>query len=416
MNNLQIEKKDTGNGLIITCTGRLDANHAGHLNDYINNMVRDGHYSLSLDLDGVEYLSSAGIRTLVSQYKNLKSVNGQFIIASMSENVRQVLNMVGMEAMLCQKTEIQVVVPPKTAMASDQIFDEYYFRIISSTPEKNTIVELYGEPSRVFEKGFEPIHARTAKSEAKGFSIGLGAFGNSFDECSYRFGEYIITGKDVAYLPADGSQKPDFMQSSGQLVASVMELYGIHFVENHACLIHFEPQSGNNSISLSKIIENISKITGQKELAIVMVAESGGLVGASLNASPVENRAIFSYPEIKNTVNFTTEPAHNKMLTLSTGIFTKSDHNNANNFVRPLYSGAEQSGHMHSLVFPYTPLKKTNVDLYETIEFLYSNFELIDLLHLTNDNREISGLGESRFVQGFCWVTPILSINNITNR
>jgi len=415
MNNLQIEKKDTENGLVITCTGRLDANHAGHLNDYINNLVRDGHYSLSLNLDGVEYLSSAGIRTLVAQYKNLNSVNGQFIIVSMSENVRQVLNMVGMEKMLCQKAEIKEVVLPKTGTAPKQLFGEYHFNVISSTPENNTIVELYGEPARVFEQGFESIHARTVKSEANRFSIGLGAFGNRFDECRNRFGEYIITGKDVAYLPADGSQKPDFMQSSGQLVASVLELYGIHFKENHAWLIHFEPQTGNNSIGLSKIVENISKITGHQELAIVMIAESGGLVGTSLNASPVENHTIFAYPEIKNTVNFTTEPAHNKMLTLSAGIFTKTANNKASHFVRPLYTGADQCGHMHSLVFPYTPLKKTNVDLYETIDFLYSNFELIDLLHLTNDTREISGLGESRFVQGFCWVTPIQSINNILN-
>jgi anti-anti-sigma factor len=51
-------------------------------------------------MSAIEYLSSAGIRSLVTQYRNLNTINGYLIVSSMSKNVKQVLDMVGMSVML----------------------------------------------------------------------------------------------------------------------------------------------------------------------------------------------------------------------------------------------------------------------------------------------------------------------------
>ena len=224
-----------------------------------------------------------------------------------------------------------------------------------------------------------------------------------------------MMGKNIAYLPADGSKKPDYMVSSGQLIASLTELYGIHFEGNFSHLVYFEPQELKNTIGLSQLTEGIQKLTNFKQMAIVMVAESGGLIGTSLNASPVDGKKIFSFPEVKETMNFTTEPAHYKMLTLSVGYFS-SEEKNRGNFLRPLHENSPLSAHVHTAVFPFTPLKKTEIDLNETIEYLFETSELTDILHLVNDNREISGQGESQFVQGFCWIVPIESSTTISTK
>lgn len=415
MNNLQIERTDSESGLVISCTGRLDANHAGHLQDYIQKLVREGHYHIALDLSQVEYLSSAGIRTLVSQYKSLNAVNGMFYISALSENVRLVLDMVGMEKMLCLKPEIKVVVDSGTKTEEQAVFHGFRFEIMETIADAQTDVELYGKPGLVFQADYEAAHAHEIHAGDKRIAFGLGAIGVDFETCRDRFGEYMMLGGNVVYLPADGSRKPDYMQSSGKLIASVIELYGIGFTENHAKLIRFEPHANEQSISLSDIVESISKITGHDAFSLVMVAESGGLVGTSLNASPVDRKAIFTYPAVVDTVNFTTEPAHNKMLTISTGIVVVNPKANAEEqaFVRPLYAGSKQAAHVHSVVFSYIPLKKSQVDLKEIIDYMFENSEVVDLLHLTNDNRDITGLGESRFVHGFCWISPINSINQV---
>jgi len=414
MNNLEITRETLADEIILRCTGRLDANQAGHLNDYIDRIVREGQYFISLDLSGIEYLSSAGIRSLVIQNKNLKAVNGHFSICSMSENVKQVLNMVGMANMLSQPRPNNEVAKKKDKTLDSLEEHGFQFSITPLTTEGKSVVSFYGDPGLIKQSGFTAPNARSIETTSTHFAIGLGAIGDSFDECKNRFGEFVIAGKNVAYLPADGSKKPDYMVSSGQLVASLTELYGLHFEGNFASIIRFESKSDQLTIGLSQLLEGFQKLTGYNDYAFVMLAESGGLIGASLNVSPVAGQKLFSFPEIKETINFTTEPAHLKMLTLSVGVISSGKEEAFRKFIRPLKPGSSILGHVHTAVFPFIPLKKTDIDLSETIDYLFNSVDLTDILHLTNDSREIVGIGESQFVQGFCWVVPIEPTNKIS--
>jgi len=416
MNNLEINIENQNGEIVLSCTGRLDANSAGHLNDYINKLVREGHYQISLNMDGIEYLSSAGIRSLVSQHKNLTSVNGCFCIKSMSHSVFQILNMVGMVNMLSQVPQKTESVSAKEETKNQFETTDFIFKLTSLNSDGKTAVNFYGEPELAQQSGFTASNARLVKSGDNHFAIGLGAIGDSFEECKKRFGEYLLLGKNVAYLPADGSKKPDYMVSSGQLIAELTELYGLHFDGNFSLLVRFEQKTDKATIGLSQLAEEIKKITKFNQWAFVFLAESGGLIGTSLNASPVDGKKIFTFPEVKNTINFTTESAYHKMLTLSVGFISSEKDEQRERFLRPLKPDSSTLGHVHTAVFPYIPLKKTEIDLNETIDYLFDNTELTDILHLTNDSREIVGIGESQFVQGFCWIVPVESTINISNQ
>ena len=414
MNYLEIKTETRGDEIILNCTGRLDANRTGYLNDTIDRLVREGFYHISLDLSEIEYLSSAGIRSLVTQYKNLKAINGHFTISEMSENVRQVLTMVGMADILNQQPQ-----KIKTGRGEEDDRNQleahgFIFNRTTLSTDGKTCLKLYGKPELTIQSGFRSEDARVVKSADNHFAIGLGAIGATFKECKNRFGEYIMMGKNIAYLPADGSKKPDYMLASGQLVVSLTELYGLHFNGNFSCVIRFDPVNPLDTVGLSQLAEALLKLTGYDRMALVMIAESGGLIGTSLNVSPVDGKKIFTFPEIKETVNFTTETAHFKMLTLSVGYFSAIENSESEKFIRPLVPGKSLWGHVHSSVFPFIPLKKTDIDLNETIEYIFNSSELSDILHLTNDTREISGLGESRFVKGLCWLVPVESIELTT--
>jgi len=414
LDNLEINMSKRNDEICVTCKGRLDANRAGYLNDYIDRLVREGHYHISLDLSGIEYLSSAGIRTLVSQYKNLKAVNGYLSVPQMSGNVKQVLDLVGISDML--GTE-QKSVPGKEEEESGlNRLKAYGFVFTRTTISETgkTEAEFYGHPEKIMKADYREKDARVVKSGPGHFAIGLGAIGNSFDECKNRFGEYLLAGKNVAYLPADGSKKPDYMVATGQLVVVLTELYGLHFTGNFTYLISFDPENPKQQIELSRLAETLLQMTDYDRMAFVMIAESGGLIGTSLNVSPVDGKKIFSFPEIKETVNFTTEPAHLKKLTLSAGYISNTPNEDETRFLRPLRTDKKITGHIHSAVFPYIPLKKTDINLNETVEFIFNNTEIEDILHLTNDTREITGQGESQFVKGFCWVVPVEKVNSLT--
>jgi anti-sigma B factor antagonist len=407
MNNLEIVLEKQGDEVILKCTGRIDANWAGHLNDYIDRLVREGHYQISLDLTGVEYLSSVGIRSLITQSKNLSAVNGYFQIKAMSENVRQVLTMVGLAEILSQKPKKS----KKTQTLGENInhfeANGFKFTITALSPKAKPEINFFGNPELLKTSGYTNEDAHLIKSGDNKYGIGLGALGDTFDDCKDRFGEFIQLGKSIAYLPGDGSKKPDYIVGTGQLVASLTALYGLNFTGNFSHLVRFEPDDHLNTITISVLAENLSKIANSKQFAMVMIAESGGLIGASLNTSPIDGKKIFTFPEIKETVNFTTEPAHNKVLTVTVGLFSNEPSVETKKFLRPLYPKNLMQTHLHSAVFSYIALKKTDINLGETIDYLFETTELNDILHLTNDSREITGLGESRFVQGFCWIAPI---------
>jgi len=351
----------------------------------------------------------------VKQYKNLGSVNGYLYVQKMSANVEQVLKMVGMSDMLSRKP--QKTKSPVAAEQKQEHLEAHGFvfhRNVLSREAKSGL-EVYGKPEMIFRSGFTPGDARTVRSATRHFAFGLGAIGNSFDECRERFGEFMMMERNVAYLPADGTKKPDYMVAAGQLVVPLTELYGIHFAAGFSQFFRFEPVNPPHSVSLSRLAETLREFTEYERFAFVMVAESGGVIGTSLNTPPLDGKKIFSYPEIKESVNFTTEPSHLKMLTLSIGYLSAGDNGEAEKFVRPMGPESSLKGHVHTAVFPFIPLKRTDIDIHETIDFIFNNSELTDILHLTNDSRDITGQGESHFVKGFCWVVPIDSVQIATS-
>ena len=155
MNNLEINMTKRNDEILLTCKGRLDANRAGHLNDYIDRLVREGHYHISLDLSGIEYLSSAGIRTLVSQYKNINAVNGHFYIPEMSDNVKQVLQMVGIFDMLSREHKRV----PESEEETEKLnrLEAYGFVFTRTTLSENvtTEIELYGYPELIMKADYQ---------------------------------------------------------------------------------------------------------------------------------------------------------------------------------------------------------------------------------------------------------------------
>ena len=83
-------------------TGRLDTTTAPNLETVINGLLNDTK-ELVFDVDGVEYISSAGIRVLAGAYKKMFSNQGIMRIERANDTVREVFEMTGLLHMLkCQ--------------------------------------------------------------------------------------------------------------------------------------------------------------------------------------------------------------------------------------------------------------------------------------------------------------------------
>ncbi|HLY29209.1 MAG TPA: STAS domain-containing protein [Aggregatilineales bacterium] len=83
---------------LIELSGRVDSTNADDLGDALNAQIDAGRNHLVMDLSRLEYISSAGLRELVSALKKVKANNGDLRLATPSERVREVLTLAGLDA------------------------------------------------------------------------------------------------------------------------------------------------------------------------------------------------------------------------------------------------------------------------------------------------------------------------------
>ena len=83
-------------------TGRLDTTTAPNLEAVINEISEDTK-ELVFDMAELEYISSAGIRVLLSAYKKMNQSGGIMRIEKENDIVREVFEMTGLLEMLNQE-------------------------------------------------------------------------------------------------------------------------------------------------------------------------------------------------------------------------------------------------------------------------------------------------------------------------
>lgn len=92
---MKIEKKENGNEITLMLTGRLDTTTAPQLEAEINACL-EGAGKLILDFQELEYLSSAGLRVLLSAHKAfMKRGSGELLICHVNETINEVFEVTG---------------------------------------------------------------------------------------------------------------------------------------------------------------------------------------------------------------------------------------------------------------------------------------------------------------------------------
>ncbi len=90
---LKISKDATGSELKLGLEGRLDTVTAPELEEQIKGGL-DGVDTLIFDLAQLEYISSAGLRVLLSAQK-IMNKQGKMVVKNVSEEVNEILEVTG---------------------------------------------------------------------------------------------------------------------------------------------------------------------------------------------------------------------------------------------------------------------------------------------------------------------------------
>ena len=93
---METEVKHENNITTISIKGSVDALTAAEMTKTINNQIADEHVNLVIDLTGLVFMSSAGLRSLLGAVKESRSHGGDLRIVSTNLGIDKVLKMSGL--------------------------------------------------------------------------------------------------------------------------------------------------------------------------------------------------------------------------------------------------------------------------------------------------------------------------------
>jgi len=99
-----VTKENTANTAVIALQGELDTAASQQFASEIKPLMDDAGKEITVDFSELEYISSAGMRTLLLLNKTAENKGGKVTIVGMSEDIRQLFQMTGFDQMITIKS------------------------------------------------------------------------------------------------------------------------------------------------------------------------------------------------------------------------------------------------------------------------------------------------------------------------
>ncbi len=94
---MDVTSQRTDAALIVSAEGRVDGANARKFQKAVENVINDGDRAVVLDMAGLNYISSAGLRSILLIAKGLQKRNSQFAVCSLQDPIREVFRIVGFD-------------------------------------------------------------------------------------------------------------------------------------------------------------------------------------------------------------------------------------------------------------------------------------------------------------------------------
>lgn len=90
--------ENSQDGMIARISGEIDHHSARHIRERIDSAVEKAKPNkLIIDMESVDFMDSSGIGLIMGRYKLMRLYNGSLEIKGMSERVKRVVSMAGIE-------------------------------------------------------------------------------------------------------------------------------------------------------------------------------------------------------------------------------------------------------------------------------------------------------------------------------
>ena len=92
---MEIQTRKEKSTVIVTVKGRMDALTAPEFEKNLSDLISKGETLFLLNFAGLEYISSAGLRSILATSKNLKEKRGKILFTGLQGPVEEVFKISG---------------------------------------------------------------------------------------------------------------------------------------------------------------------------------------------------------------------------------------------------------------------------------------------------------------------------------
>ena len=193
---MKIDSSRSGATAVLRLGGRLDREAAEQLSYTLDDLVRYGARSLTVDLATVTYISSAALNVLARWQQELAAVRGSVKITAPPDGLRETLAIVGWDSST-----------PGGVVSGDLRLSSWQHHAGGSTSGEYEVSTRVGNGSLVCRLHGGPLRLDRAPLlsdcdvvafPSSSFGLGIGAIGAGYEECRERLGELVaVAGYSV---------------------------------------------------------------------------------------------------------------------------------------------------------------------------------------------------------------------------
>lgn len=388
-------------------SGRIDSMSSPNILHQFDELILGGSRLVVVNLEQVNFVSSAGLRIFLVAQKQLNKVGGEIILFKAPENVLHVLTMTGFdqickiiadEEQLVAVCSIGADAAEITATAVDGI--TFKHRTLADAAQGR--LQIIGSQDKLSAADYTQDDVITVSQARLPFGLGLATIGERYEEYKNLFGETLIMNNHFYFYPAIKRPVVDYMfYSGGDAGTDCRFLHGFGFDGSYRYIASFE--TDKNYITLDRLIEWVLTLPFTSPLlGLVLLAESKGVFGMNLKQIPIrENKPeqvidIFNVSQVTSWINFPVDPVDQNHVVAATGIVCR-DRASCSVDVQKLFS-SESNVHMHAGIFEKGPVSK-NIDQFSgELDRVLTELQVSKVQHL---------LGQSRFSNGMLAVIEL---------
>lgn len=421
----------------VSLHGRFDAVGSRDVEKNLNLLFLPGDHYLILDMVRVDYLSSAGLRVILSIFQRLRKSNGAIAIVGLQPYCRNVLEMTGFstsfpifdsntEAMVFMEGQIRERSQVENWDALETVtLDCGTFRIIPQ-PTVESTVEVLGNVNDVLYCRITPDHLSSKNFFSTEYSIGLGGLGDRLDDYFPIMGEMITIGGTMVWLPTDGNDIPDFLiphKDTGQI--TIRTAFNASIAGGFNELMVFESVSpeGTAIDDLYRALYHLARTrdTGFRGvLGVAIQAQMPSLLGAGIRQSPILERApkngemILHSSNVDQWFEFDAVPRHRDVtgLICGLGVDLSADLSRYNQeqlhsvfYIHPTHGENDEKEqvllHNHAVVFNSLPFPERPVNFDREIKNVVEKGDFVDMRHLLDRSTVSKALIGIGYIQEF---------------